>query len=465
MPLLSPPDPLAEHTRQQVNLQWLIRLRWSAVAGQMVVIAVVTLGLGIRLPWGYLLFLVGCIALTNAVLHQVAQRMATDRADVVGKRQHTTLIMASVVAFDVLLLTALLYGTGGRDNPFAVFYLVHVVLGAVLLPARSAWLVAALCLIGYGAVFVAHVPVPELVPRGAFGGGRLQHGVSLHAYGMFVALAAAAAVLVYFVTRLSSALREQERRLDALRQREALARHAHALAAFAAGAAHELGSPLTSIAITARELERGAASGADPEMADDARIIRQEVERCRAVLARIATDAGTRLGEEPAQIAVAPWLEEVLADPGFGTRVRSDITSAAAEATLHAPPIALMDAVRSVLRNALQAGGTDSVVDLRVHLQEDSLVLEVVDRGHGMSPDILRRADEPFFSTRGGGDGLGLGLYLTRALVHDLGGHFTLQSREGIGTTARIALPLTRPPAGPTASVGTSGTARPAERP
>ncbi|TVR04378.1 MAG: sensor histidine kinase [Deltaproteobacteria bacterium] len=442
MPTAHWPSPDAENARQRLNLYWLVRLRWLAVLGQVTVVAVVGLGMGVSLPAMYLLSLTGYIALTNAVL-QGGLRLMRDRVFSSGFSRRVTWTIAAVVAFDVLMLTGLLYGSGGRDNPFAIFYLVHVVLGAVLLPARLAWGVTLLCVLGYAAVFHVYVPLPELGhghPPGA-GPTRLQHDMNLHVNGMFVAIALASVVLVTFVSRLSLALRQQDRNLSRLRDREALTQHAHALAAFAAGAAHELGSPLTSIAITARELEREAARLGEEEFSEDASVIRQEVERCRRILSRIALDAGTRLGEEPSVLTVEPWLREVVADLPEADRVRLDLAPAARAARISGPIIALGDALRSVLRNALQASPRGESVDVRARREGPHVILDVVDRGHGMAPDTLARADEPFFTTRGGADGFGLGLYLTRMLLQDMGGRFELSSTQGEGTTVRLVLP------------------------
>ena len=417
-----------------INVHWLIKLRWLAVLGQLVAVTAVRLLLDEPLPWAALGALIATAAASNIVL--------TARVRSRGEAGIHAGVLTAVIVLDVLLLTGMLALSGGRDNPFALFYIVHVVLAAVLLPPRAAWATTALCVLGYATIFVWYTPHPLLHMGDHQGHGAAHtHGWHLHLQGMLIALALTSVLIVYFVTRLTSDREGLELSLRVAREREGLARHAHALASFAASAAHEMASPLTAIAITAREIERSAEQGGDDDVIEDARTVREQVEACREILSRISYDAGMQLGEEPDSCTLQEAIESSLTP--WKDRHRADLLLASdvVDAPLHLPKRAFGECLRSLLRNAVAASPQDAPVQISAHWADAWVCIEVRDRGHGMPPDILRRADEPFFTTRGPAQGMGLGLYLARTLIQDIGGHFEIHSEQGAGTTVRLLIP------------------------
>ncbi len=264
--------------------------------------------------------------------------------------------------------------------------------------------------------------------------------MQLHLRGMWVAFALAGGMLVAFVLRVRRALADREAELDRESERAGRRDRLASLATLAAGTAHALGSPLSTIAVAAHELERRLASL--PEAAEDARLIRQQVARCREALTRMSTESGQSPGEALNPRPVSLLLEEALEGLDEADRVRVELQEGVRQATAALPVRAVGQSVQALVRNALQASPAGVPVHLRLALDGDRLRVEVEDRGAGMAPEVLARAGEPFFSTRGSGQGLGLGLFVARSLAEQLGGDLSLVSSPARGTRARLTVPL-----------------------
>jgi len=192
--------------------------------------------------------------------------------------------------------------------------------------------------------------------------------------------------------------------------------------------------------VVAKELERQAArAGLDPE---DVRLMRDEVERCRRILARMRTDAGDPAGERFAKVSVRDLLADCLDDPA-GDRVALSVEDAAAEAAAALPRRAFAQALRGLVDNARQASPDGTAVSLRVarDTQRHGVVFEIADRGPGIPASVLDRVGEPFFTTKPAGRGMGLGVFLARAIVERAGGELSIASVPGRGTTARLWVP------------------------
>lgn len=400
-------------------LRWLVRLRWAAICGQLLVIAFAWLAEIVDVSLAWPVSLVVAMVGTNAAL----QRRSA-RAEVASDR-----LLVAVLLFDVVLLTALLAIQGGPGNPFSVIFLVHVTLAAVVLGSWWAWVLVCVTVTAFGALFF-------LVPTEVM---HAMHGpaFSLHLQGMWVAFATAASLIAYFVTRIAAELRAREVQVRELQRRAALNDKLASLSTLAAGAAHELGTPLGTIAIAAKELERALDTSA-PALREDAKLIRTEVERCRKILTQLNANAGESSGEMSIETRLddlTSHLTESLGD-AERPRVRVDAESGV---TVKLPRGAVVQALRTLVRNGLDAGPGDVRVDLRS--DGGRLLFTVEDSGAGMPPDVLARAGEPFFTTKPPGRGLGLGLFLVRAVAERLGGALTLRSEAGRGTVACIELP------------------------
>ena len=355
--------------------------------------------------------------------------------------------VATQLFADLTVLTALLFLSGGPENPFNFLYLVHVALACSVASARLAWVVALVSSIAFGGLFFYNVPLtvggmPSMGHGAHAGHGGHADTMTLHLRGMWVAFVVAAGFIVYFVTRVQTALRGFQARAQ---RAERLA----ALGTLAAGAAHELATPLASIAIAARELERGA----NDETREDIAAIRSQVDRCRDVLRRMSSEVGLTAGEG-ARTTTLPALIHAALDGLQGAKqVRVDADDVTME-TLIAP---VVSALRPLIDNALDATAEQRAANLRAtdaKSQEKSCVhvrafrdsefvhFQIMDTGSGLTREATERVGEPFFTTKPVGAGVGLGVYVARSIAEQLGGELTIESESGQGTTATLRIPF-----------------------
>jgi two-component system sensor histidine kinase RegB len=412
--------------RAEISLDWLIRLRWGAVVGQVATIAVAWRVLHAPLPLGRLVALVLALFVSNLLLVTVRRSTTFPRAS-----------CGAALTLDTLLLTGLLHATGGASNPFSVLYLVYITLAAVVLGARWTWSLAVLCVGCYGLLFATHVPIEH--------SSHLASEMGLHLQGMWVAFCVAAVLTAYFVVQMSKAVERRDAEISAMRDRAARSERLASLATLAAGAAHELGSPLATIAVAARELERSIRALSDAPAAvlvEDAALIRSEVDRCRAILNRLGAQVGQTPGEAPVEVTASELLAAAVGSVPERERPRLE-TEARGDGVVRVPRSPVLQIAANLLRNALDAGGGH--VSLSVETEPGNLRIRVQDRGPGMPPEVLDRVGEPFFSTKAPGKGLGLGVFIARSLCEEMGGRLKLESSPGVGTTALAEIPTPDP--------------------
>ena len=406
--------------RNWVNIQWLARLRWAEVAGQAVTVFGAQFLLGGRLPMTELLAVIGVGLVSNLFLEMYffgdRRRRDLDTAKPVYEWQ-----VALVMMLDIAILTGLLYLTGGPHNPFSFLYLVQIALAAVLVRARWTWMLVGLSFVGFGILIVAHQPlsIPE----------------DNRVLGAWMALGVASAFVVHFLLRITGALAERERELTEARHLAARQERLASLATMAAGAAHELSTPLGTVALAAKELERVL----EGELAADARLIREQVGRCRTILEQMAQGAGT-VGESVAPCTVAELLADALVGIRESPLVVREHADHVAHSALRVPPRALSQALRSLVTNAQDASPPASAVVVTVRRDRDMLAIVVRDRGGGIPADVMARIGEPFFTTKAPGRGMGLGLFLARAVVEGIGGSLQIDS-QARGTVVRVHVP------------------------
>lgn len=406
----------------RLNLGWLLRLRYVAIAGQVIAIAVAQLAMRMSLA---LTELGGILALelcSNIVFGLWLKRQS----------RVSEAAVAALLGVDVLLLTWLLHLTGGPFNPFSSLYLVHVALAAVVLSPRLTAAVSVAALGAFGLLFV--------LPQSAEAALHHADQMRMHVRGMWLALAIAAAFIAYFVTRVTRDLRRRESELaetQALAQRnERLA----SLATLAAGAAHELSTPLGTIAVVAHELQQQLTREGAAGKLDDVQLIRREVERCREILNQMAVDAGQSTGEGFSLVTAQQLIDAALSGVD-SARVQVQLDSAFDGERLFLPRRAVAQVLRAVLDNALDAVGEGEAVAIRGSVHAAHCEVLVIDCGPGMSAQVLQRAGEPFFTTKEPGQGMGLGLFLARAVLQRLQGDLKIESHTGQGTRVTLRLP------------------------
>ncbi len=438
-------------SRNRIAFAWLLKLRWAAVCGQIATVFTAAVVFRVELPLAELVSLIVFAAATNiGFLVWFRRRLLTRPAG--ETRDLETRIMTAIMVIDVLLLSGLLYFSGGPTNPFSVFYLVNLTLGAVLLRERWAYTLSVLVFSCFTLLFFFHQPLPALGDITTMtlewpGREGPIPPVRLYLIATVVAFGASALIVVSFILRVSSELARREDDLRGVRQQRAHSEKLEALATLAAGAAHELASPLSTIAVIAKDLEVQLERGAPLDDAvEDSRLIRAEVGRCRAILDEMAAEAGQGTGDTLVRVTIDDLVEEVLDGIVDRTRVHVFGLETTTEHRLFAPLGPLSRALRAIVKNALDAAPPDSHVDLTCSGRRESVVFEVTDRGAGMDSDMLRRVGNPFFTTKDPGRGMGLGLFLTRTVVEKLGGELDFESTVGTGTTVTITLPTEREP-------------------
>lgn len=417
----SAPGP--DHAAGHKNLQQLIQLRWLAVVGQIATIEVAHYGLGIVLPLERMTAVIAGLVAFNilSVLHWRARRTVTSEA------------LLSALLVDVAALTAQLWLSGGATNPFAFLYLLQVILGAVLLPAWATWTMVAvtmLCFAGLAA-WAPPLALPLDHDRGL---------ASPYVLGTLVCFALNAALLVVFITRIVGNLRERDHRLAALRQRAAEEEHVVRMGLLASGAAHELGTPLSTLAVILGDWQHLPHFSSEPELAADVAEMQAQVARCKSIVSGILLSAGEARGESSSATTLRAFLDGVVADwqrrrpcPGFVYR------NLFSEDLAMVSDSALKQSIGNVLDNAVEASPESVFFEAR--READALVLTVRDHGPGFPPAMLRQIGKPYQSSKGRPGG-GLGLFLVLNVVRTLGGSMAARNLPEGGAELRITLPL-----------------------
>ena len=447
------------------GLAWLVRLRWLAVSGQLVATAVAlwVLDAPLSLPW--LLTLIGVTAVSNVALMAIERRVS-DRPGPRPAIGADRLVMGALV-LDTALLTGMLLASGGVMNPFSVFFIVEVALAGLLVGAAGAWTMAALTSLAFGALFLLTPDDPH---------AHHHHGATpLHLQGMWIAYALAAGFVALFVSGIATALKRREQEVAALRERALGTERLAALSAFSAGAAHELGTPLGTIAVVSTELahnlDRLAQERADltlNTLAEDARVVRSEVERCRALLRDLSERSGAWAGETPDDNAVSDIVQAVIAQLSVAQRARVELAVSPSAAVadlavspsaavadlggegtlvLHAPRRSLVQSLVNILRNALDAA--PGKVQLATEGGAKNVVFRVTDSGPGFVKDVLERFGEPFVTTKPRGEGLGLGLFLALSFATNVGGSLRIGNRARGGAEVVLEVPRATRSRGP----------------
>lgn len=412
-------------------LPWVSRLRYAMVAGEAAILLGMEYGfhLNLPLPWALAPLLV--VLASNILLGRL--RVLPDRFP-----QQT---LGAVFCLDTLCLTVMLGLTGGPNNPFSLLYLVQITLSAIVLRKFWTWVLGTLSTACFGFLFFFHKPLA------VFQTHHDEQGLSPHLIGMWIAFVIAAALITFFTGKIADALRRREQ--EVLLLQDQISRHERlaSMVTLAAGAAHELGTPLGTIAVVARELERYASNvSKDNATLEDARLIRSEVDRCRVILERMSAQGAQPMGETPESVRVLDLLTRVRnqfteSQQAF---LRIHLTDEAIDVVL--PVQATAQSVAALIQNALDANIDQHPVHIYATETASTLRISVQDRGHGMSDVVLRRIAEPFFTTKEPGRGMGLGTFLVRTFAQNLGGRVSFDSSPGKGTDATLELPLIRSP-------------------
>lgn len=409
--LVPPDDPALVVSRLAIA-------RWAFLLVALASILLVPVLLLIPLPWLPLLTIVALGAGWNLLVqHRLRGPLANGRGQ----------LMSNLVV-DLCLFDALLFFSGGATNPLISLLLLPVAIAALTLPARATVVVVVLAVGLYSMLMFWFVPLPLSDPDRA---------AQLHVTGMWLTFALSAGLIAMMVLRMTASIRQRDRALAEAREQALRDERVIALGALAAGAAHELGTPLATVALLAGEIE--AEPGLGDEVRADLAQIRQQVAHCKGILSRLAAEAGVgRLDSATTQPADR-WLRGLFEswralrpDAGAQWKVGAGET---APAVLFDPTIG--QGIVNLLNNAANAGGP---VELSADWGGGMLDIAIRDHGPGFSPDILARAGKQAFSPHPRGSGIGL--LLTFAAVQRLGGRIALKNHPDGGAVASVSLPL-----------------------
>lgn len=425
------------------NASWLIKLRWVAVFGQLITVFIAQLFFPIQTPELLMIFLILLLtAGSNIFLKFWFGRWQ-------GIRQQDLLpwdlVLGLVLIMDMLSLTVLLFVTGGPNNPFMLFFFLNVSLCALILNRRSAWSINGLTLICFAVLLFDHIDLPPL----NFGLDKIRETgtISVQHVGLLIAFATCSSVIVYFMTRLNDEIRENQLRVRKAEAQQARAEKMDALGTLAAGTAHELATPLSTIAIVAKEVEQAFEEHppnfpGGEEVIEDVRLIRSQLERCRKIIDRMASHAGETIGESIRPITVWNLTTATLEGLNGRERVQLKMDPENGQAELKVPFLGLSQAMRGLIQNAIDADLSNQPVTVLVTKEREFWKWQIIDRGPGMDENHLKRVSEPFFTTKPPGKGMGLGVFLAQNVIQRLGGSIHFKSAVGEGTEVTIRLPV-----------------------
>ncbi|MGH6829448.1 MAG: ActS/PrrB/RegB family redox-sensitive histidine kinase, partial [Rhizomicrobium sp.] len=375
--------PSAGTERGRVRLRTLSNLRWLAIAGQSAALFLVYFAFGYNLPLGYCGLAIGASAVLNVVLalrYPASHRLANREA-------------SYYLAFDVLQLAVLLYLTGGITNPFALMFVAPVVIGAATLNLGNTLALAGIAFVSVSLIGVIHRPLPW--PQ-----GEILLLPQLYQAGIWAALVIGIGFTSIYAWRIASESARMSAGLAATQLALAREHRLASLGALATAAAHELGTPLGTIAVVARELER--ALPVNSAEALDARLLRDQAERCRAIIARLANPEEAMLGQA-ARLPVGALLDDIAA-PHRGEDLAITIRADGAQGEAPQPQVwrtpELLHGLGNIIENA--ADFARDRVEVCCAWDAASLGVTIEDDGPGFAPDIYERIGEPYVTSRPG---------------------------------------------------------------
>lgn len=412
------------------KLDTLVRLRWLAITGQAAAVCTVHLGLGFPLPFGLCFLVIATSAWLNLIL-----RIRYPASYRLGDNVATFLL-----AFDIVQLAALLYLTGGLQNPFSMLFLAPVLISATALPPERTFLIGALAVGCATLLAMIHRPLPW------FPGEQLRLPF-MFVCGVWTAILLGAAFTGTYAWKVAEESYQLAQALAATELVLAREQHLSQLDGLAAAAAHELGTPLATIALVVKELSR--ATPPDHPNAEDVQLLAEQVERCRNILAKL-----TSLGQEQGGILETMTLGHLVEDMAapsrsFGVAIELVKQGEGPEPSCRRSP-GLSYGLANIVDNAVDFAEERVVIEASWSAERVALVIR--DDGPGFAPEVLLRLGEPYVTTRGpdkraaaepGAGGLGLGLFIAKTLIERSGAQiaFTNAAPPAHGAVIRITWP------------------------
>ncbi|QDZ02205.1 ActS/PrrB/RegB family redox-sensitive histidine kinase [Nitratireductor mangrovi] len=412
---------------RQLRLNTLIRLRWLAIIGQSAAVLVVAYWIEFPVPVSLCFALIAGSAWLNLFL--AFRYPATHRLKPAAA--------FSLLFLDVLQLAGLLYLTGGLTNPFAILLTVPVIVSASSLPLALTAVLGLVVAILASLLVTFHLPLPW------YGGADLEMPF-LYVFGMWIAILSTTAFTAIYAWRVAEEARQLANALSATElvlQRE---QHLSALDGLAAAAAHELGTPLATIALVAKEMER--ASGNDPKFREDVALLRSQTKRCKEILQRL-TSLSSQGEEHMARMTLKSLIEDVIAPHrDFGIEIRLEQGLAEGPEPVGRRNPGVIYGLGNLVENAVDFAR--EAVFVTWNWDASTVSITVTDDGSGFPPEIIDRIGEPYMTTRAGpqseaGGGLGLGLFIAKTLLERSGATVSFSNASGPvqGAVVKVSWP------------------------
>jgi two-component system sensor histidine kinase RegB len=402
------------HPRRYIRLDTILRLRWLAVLGQLAAIFIVMQGLEFDVEVIPCLTIIGLSALLNLVLQIAVNPM----------QRLEPAYAAALLAINIVELAGLLFFTGGLENPFSFLFLAPVLISATALPIRLTIALGVLAVVCASALVFFHSPLPWdsddplVLPP-------------IYLFGVWLSIAVAIGVTSLYAFQVAEEARQLSDALAATELVLTREQHLTQLDGLAAAAAHELGTPLSTIFLISRELERAVADNSP--LAGDLKTLREQTQRCRDILAKITQLSAT--GAPFDRMPLSTLIEEAVAphrDFDVAIKVRVAIGVTPEPVGIRNP--AILYGVGNILENAVDFART--AVEVNASWNNETVEIVISDDGPGIAPDMLKRIGEPYLSRRRSADepqsehsGLGLGVFIARTLLERTGAKVSFTNR------------------------------------
>jgi two-component system, sensor histidine kinase RegB len=419
------------HPRRYVRLDTILRLRWLAVLGQLAAIFIVAQGLEFDFPVIPCIVIVGLSALLNLVLQIAFNPM----------QRLEPVYAAALLALNIVELAGLLFFTGGLQNPFSFLFLAPVLISATALPVRLTIALAILAVACASLLVFFHLPLP-------WEGEEPLMLPQIYLFGVWLSIVLAIGVTSLYAFQVTEDSRELSDALAATELVLAREQHLTQLDGLAAAAAHELGTPLSTIFLISRELERSL--GDNSQLAGDLKTLREQAQRCRDILAKITQLSAS--GAPFDRMPLSTLIEETVAPHrDFGVDIKVRIAVAGVSEPVGSRNPAILYGVGNILENAVDFART--AVEVNAWWNTETVEIVISDDGPGFAPEILKRIGEPYLSRRRGADegqsehhGLGLGVFIARTLLERTGAKVSFTNRvfPDHGAVVQIAWPRQR---------------------
>ncbi|PCJ42532.1 MAG: ATP-binding protein [SAR86 cluster bacterium] len=412
----------------QQNLQRLLSIRMIVFACQLVALLYTYLFLSIELNYALILSTMVVFVLINgSVFLRLAKPWPITDPEFLGH-----------LLLDIVGLSILLYLTGGANNPFVSYYLVPITIAAAILPWAYTWALAALCLLCYSLLLFFYLPLPALMAMDMSSESIMP---GLHVMGMWFNFLVSAGLITYFVVKMAATLREQQNKLTRYREDNLRDEQILAVAIQAAGTAHELGTPLNTVAILVKEMANEQSS--NPELTRQLGIIEQQITRCKNSLRELVNQADFREAGKAKTLSLQDFIHLLmnqwqLIRPEIKLTLNMPESEPSPSITTDAT---LQQAIINILNNAADA--SPNGVEVNVQWDRASWTLKVRDYGEGLNDELAEQLGSAIITTKE--HGLGVGLVLSQASINRLNGTVKLYRHVEQGAVTEVTLPLQEP--------------------